>query len=44
MVECKTICSQSCVGGWRLPVPPMEGHDVADSTYSFVSYSYLSCS
>jgi hypothetical protein len=32
-IECETVCSQSCVSGWRLLVLPMGGHDRVDATY-----------
>jgi hypothetical protein len=32
-VECKTVCSQSCVSSRGLLVLPMGGHDGADATY-----------
>jgi hypothetical protein len=32
-VECETVCSQSCISGWRLPILPMRAHDGADATY-----------
>jgi hypothetical protein len=47
LVECKVVCSQSCVLGSRLPVLPMKEHDGADSTYFcsyFASYNCSSCS
>jgi hypothetical protein len=47
MVECETVCSQSCVSGWRFSVLPMGGYDGVDATYScssFTSYSCSSCS
>jgi hypothetical protein len=33
-VESETVCSQSYVSGWRLPVLPMGGHDGEYSIYS----------
>jgi hypothetical protein len=43
VVECETVCSQSCASGRRMPVLPIGGHDGVDATYSFASYSCSRC-
>jgi hypothetical protein len=38
-VECEPVCNQSYILDWRLPVLSMGGHDGADATYSYSSFT-----